>query len=225
MAAFVLAKGKFKGRNAIFWTIQMALMFNAYTLSIPSYLIYAKMNIIDTYWVYLLPSLADTMGVFLMKQYMEDALPDALLEAAKIDGAGYTRVFWSIVMPTVKPMWLTLMLFGFRSIWSMAPSTTIFTEQLKTLPMVTPQIAAGGTARAGSSMAMTVIMMIPPIIVYMISQSNVMQAMTATTTTQNAGFFQLARFLMRPLVLPSPKARGIPAMMRLPVARLRREAV
>ncbi|MBO5852420.1 MAG: carbohydrate ABC transporter permease [Clostridia bacterium] len=179
MAAFVLAKGKFKGRKAIFWTIQMALMFNAYTLSIPSYLIYAKLNIIDTYWVYLLPSLADTMGVFLMKQYMEDALPDALLEAAKIDGAGYTRVFWNIVMPTVKPMWLTLMLFGFRGIWSLAPGTTIFTEQLKTLPMVTPQIAAGGTARAGSSMAMTVIMMIPPIIVYMISQSNVMQAMTS----------------------------------------------
>lgn len=179
MAAFVLAKGKFKGRTAIFWTVQMALMFNAYTLSIPSYLIYAKLGIIDTYWVYLLPSLADTMGVFLMKQYMEDALPDALLEAAKIDGAGYTRVFWSIVMPTVKPMWLTLMLFGFRSIWSMAPSTTIFTEQLKTLPMVTPQIAAGGTARAGSSMAMTVIMMIPPILVYLISQSNVMQAMTS----------------------------------------------
>lgn len=179
MAAFVLAKAKFRAKNAIFWTIQMALMFNAYTLSIPSYLIYAKMNIIDTYWVYLLPSLADTMGVFLMKQYMEDALPDALLEAAKIDGAGYTRVFWSIVMPTVKPMWLTLMLFGFRSIWSMAPSTTIFTEQLKTLPMVTPQIAAGGTARAGSSMAMTVIMMVPPILVYMISQSNVMQAMTS----------------------------------------------
>ena len=179
MAAFVLAKGKFRGRNAIFWTVQMALMFNAYTLSIPSYLIYAKMGIIDTYWVYLLPSLADTMGVFLMKQYMEDALPDALLEAAKIDGAGYTRVFWSIVMPTVKPMWLTLMLFGFRSIWSMAPSTTIFTEQLKTLPMVTPQIAAGGTARAGSSMAMTVIMMIPPILVYLVSQSNVMQAMTS----------------------------------------------
>ena len=179
MAAFVLAKAKFKAKNAIFWTIQMALMFNAYTLSIPSYLIYAKLNIIDTYWVYLLPSLADTMGVFLMKQYMEDALPDALLEAAKIDGAGYTRVFWSIVMPTVKPMWLTLMLFGFRSIWSMAPSTTIFTEQLKTLPMVTPQIAAGGTARAGSSMAMTVIMMIPPILVYMVSQSNVMQAMTS----------------------------------------------
>ena len=179
MAAFVLAKGKFKGRKTFFWAIQMSLMFNAYTLSIPCYLIYAKLHMIDTYWIYILPHLASTMGVFLMKQYMEGAVPDALLEAAKIDGAGYWRVFWSIVMPTVKPMWLTLMLFGFRDIWNVSPNNTIFTEQLKTLPMITPQIAAGGTARAGSAMAMTVIMMIPPILVYMISQSNVMQAMTS----------------------------------------------
>ena len=179
MAAFVLAKGKFKGRKTFFWAIQMALMFNAYTLSIPCYLIYAKLHMIDTYWIYILPHLASTMGVFLMKQYMEGAVPDALLEAAKIDGAGYWRVFWAIVMPTVKPMWLTLMLFGFRDIWNVSPNNTIFTEQLKTLPMITPQIAAGGTARAGSAMAMTVIMMIPPILVYMVSQSNVMQAMTS----------------------------------------------
>ncbi len=179
MAAFVLAKGKFKGRKTFFWAIQMALMFNSYTLSIPAYLIYAKMHLIDTYWIYILPHLASTMGVFLMKQYMEGAVPDALLEAAKIDGAGYWKVFWSIVMPTVKPMWLTLMLFGFKDIWNVSPNNTIFTEQLKTLPMITPQIAAGGTARAGSAMALTVIMMIPPILVYMVSQSNVMQAMTS----------------------------------------------
>ena len=134
---------------------------------------------IDTYSIYILPHLASTMGVFLMKQYMEGSVPDALLEAAKIDGAGYWKVFWSIVMPTVKPMWLTLMLFGFRDIWNVSPNNTIFTEQLKTLPMITPQITAGGTARAGSAMAMTVIMMIPPILVYMVSQSNVMQAMTS----------------------------------------------
>ena len=179
MAAFVLAKGKFKGRKTFFWVIQMALMFNAYTLSIPCYIIYAKLHMIDTYSIYILPHLASTMGVFLMKQYMEGSVPDALLEAAKIDGAGYWKVFWSIVMPTVKPMWLTLMLFGFRDIWNVSPNNTIFTEQLKTLPMITPQITAGGTARAGSAMAMTVIMMVPPIMVYMISQSNVMQAMTS----------------------------------------------
>ncbi len=179
MAAFVLSKGKFKGKKTLFWCIQMALMFNSYTLSIPCYLIYSKLHMIDTYWIYILPHLASTMGVFLMKQYIEGYVPDALLEAAKIDGAGYWKVFWHIVMPTVKPMWLTLMLFGFRDIWNVSPSNMIFTEQLKTLPMITPQIVAGGTARAGSAMAMTVIMMIPPILVYMISQSNVMEAMTS----------------------------------------------
>lgn len=179
MAAFFLSKAKFKGKNILFLIIQLALMFNTYTLSIPSYIVYSKLHMIDTYWIYILPHLASTMGVFLMKQYIEGYVPDALMEAAKIDGAGYWRIFWNIVMPTVKPMWLTLMLFGFRDIWTVVPNNTIFTEQIKTLPMVTPQIVAGGTARAGSATAMAVIMMIPPILVYMVSQSNVMEAMTS----------------------------------------------
>lgn len=179
MSAFALSKGKFRGKNAYFWVIQIALMFNAYTLSIPSYLIYSKLHLIDTYLIYILPSLASTLGVFLVKQYIEGYVPDALLEAAKIDGAGYFRIFWRIVMPTIKPAWLTLMLFGFRDIWTTIPNGTVFSEEIKTLPMITSQIAAGGIARSGSSMAMTVIMMIPPICIYMISQSNVMEAMTS----------------------------------------------
>lgn len=179
MSAFALSKGRFRGKNAYFWMIQIALMFNAYTLSIPSYLIYSKSHLIDTYLIYILPSLASTLGVFLVKQYIEGYVPDALLEAAKIDGAGYFRIFWKIVMPTIKPAWLTLMLFGFRDIWTTIPNGTVFSEEIKTLPMITSQIAAGGIARSGSSMAMTVIMMIPPICIYMISQSNVMEAMTS----------------------------------------------
>lgn len=179
MAAFVLAKGKFRGKNAYFWVIQFALMFNATTLGIPSYLVYSKLRMIDTYRMYILPQLASTMGVFLMKQYMEGSVPDVLLEAAKIDGAGYWKMFWHITMPVVKPAWLTLMLFGFRDAWSNAPTTTILTEKLKTLPMITSQIVAGGTARSGNAAAITVIMMIPPILVYLISQSNVVEAMTS----------------------------------------------
>ena len=179
MMAFGLSKGRFKGRKTLFWVIQFALMFNTYTLSIPSYIVYARMNIIDTYWIYILPHLASTLGVFLMKQYMEGYVPDALIEAAKIDGAGYFKVFWNIVMPTVKPAWLTLMLFGFRDIWNTVPNSTVFTEKIKTLPMITSQIVTGGIARSGSAMAMTVIMMIPPILVYLISQSNVVEAMTS----------------------------------------------
>ena len=179
MAAFVLAKATFKGRKTLFWVVQFALMFNTYTLSVPQYIIFSKLNIIDTYWVYILPYMASTLGVFLMKQYIEGYIPDALLDAAKIDGAGHYRVFISIVMPVVKPAWLTLMLFAFRDTWSAVPNGTIFSEQLKTLPQIVNQITAGGTARAGSAMAVTVIMMIPPIIVYLFSQSNVAEAMSS----------------------------------------------
>lgn len=179
MAAYAISKGTFKGRNAIFWTVQFALMFNAYTLAVPQYLIFSKLGLIDTYWIYILPPMASTMGVFLGKQYIEGYVPDALLEAAKIDGANQFKVFWSIVMPTIKPIWLTLLLFTFRDIWSAVPSGKIFSEQLKILPQVVTQITAGGTARSGSAMAVTVIMMIPPIIVFLVSQSSVAESMSS----------------------------------------------
>lgn len=179
MAAYVLSKGRFRGRNTIFWAVQFALMFNATTLAVPQYVIFSKLRMIDTYWIYILPQFASTLGVFLAKQYIEGYIPDALLEAAKIDGANQFKVFWSVVMPIIKPAWLTLMLFSFRDLWSLAPTGMIFTEQLKTLPQVISQITTGGTARAGSAMAVTVIMMIPPILVFLISQSNVVEAMSS----------------------------------------------
>lgn len=179
MAAFVLTKSHIKGKKLIFKSIQYALLFNAFTLAIPQYLIFSYLKMIDTYWVYVLPYLASTMGVFLMKQYMEGSVPDALLEAARIDGAGYFRTFWEIVFPMVKPCCMTLTLFAFRDVWSGVPGGTIFSEALKTLPAIMTQITAGGIARAGSAMAVTVIMMLPPILVYMISQSNVVEAMSS----------------------------------------------
>ncbi len=179
MAAFVLAKSKLRGRKIIFLIVQFSLLFNAYTLGVPRYLIYSGMNIIDTYWVYILPHMASTLGVFLMKQYMEGYVPDSLLEAAEIDGAGYFRIFFEIIVPICKPIILTVILFGFREIWASIPEGAIFQEELKTLPMITTQITAGGIARSGSAMAISVIMMIPPVLVYLISQSNVTESMSS----------------------------------------------
>lgn len=176
-AAFVLSKIDLKFKGTIFLIIQLSLLFNAYTLSIPRYLIYNGMGIIDTYWVYILPAIPSSMGVFLMKQYMDGYIPDALIEAAKIDGADYLRIFWSIIFPNVKPCVLTLSLFAFQTIWATIPSGTIFNESLKTLPTVMSTISAGGIARSGASMAATVIMMLPPIIVYLFSQSSVKETM------------------------------------------------
>ena len=179
MAAFSLSKSSLKCKNFLFWVIQFALMFNAYTLSVPQYLILSKTGMIDTYWVYILPYLATTLGVFLVKQYMEGYVADAFIEAARIDGASYYKIFWTIVMPLIKPAWLTLALFSFRDTWAMVPNGTIFSEELKTLPQIAGQITAGGIARAGSAMAITTIMMIPPIAVYLISQSSVVEAMSS----------------------------------------------
>ena len=176
-AAFVLSKVDLKFKNVIFLVIQMSLLFNAYTLSIPRYLIYNEMGIIDTYWVYILPFIPSSMGVFLMKQYMDGYIPDALIEAAKIDGANWIRIFWNIVFPNVKPCVLTLVLFAFRDIWATVPSGTIFNESLKTLPTVMSTISAGGISRSGAAMAATVIMMIPPILVYLVSQSSIKETM------------------------------------------------
>lgn len=179
MAAFVLAKSQIKIRKIYFNIVQYALLFTAYTLAVPQYLIFSKLGMIDTYSVYIFPHLATTMGVFLMKQYMEGYIPDSLIEAAGMDGAGNFRIFFQIVFPIVKPAWLTLTLFSFRDIWAAVPQGTIFSEQLKTLPMIMAQITAGGIARSGSAMAVTVIMMIPPILVYLVSQSNVVEAMSS----------------------------------------------
>ena len=179
LAAFVLSNCKHKLIAIIFWCVQIALLFNSYTLSIPQYLIFSKLKIIDTYWVYILPALQSTTGVFLMKQYMDVSVPRALMEAALLDGAGYYRIFWKLVMPLVKPAWLTLALFSFRDAWTLLPSGTIFNESLKTVPVAMSQITQSGIARSGAVMAATVLLMIPPIIVYLVSQSNVMETMSS----------------------------------------------
>ncbi len=177
-AAFFFSKSKKKWAGIIFIIVQFSLLYNGTTLGVPQYIIFSKMNIIDTYWVYILPHIPSAMGVFLMKQYMDGSIPESVLEAARIDGAGYPLIFWKIVMPMVKPAWLTLLLFAFRDMWATSSGTTIFTESLKTLPAAMSQITNAGIARQGSAMATTVIMMIPPILVYLISQSNVMETMS-----------------------------------------------
>ena len=179
-AAYTISKSKIKYKKIVFSFVQFALLFNAYTLAIPRYLIYSNLKMIDTYWVYILPYIPSTLGVFLMKQFMDTGIPDALLEAAQIDGAGQFRIFFRIALPLVKPAWLTLALFAFRDMWTVTGSGTIFTESMKTLPEITSTIASGGLARSGSAMAMSVIMMIPPIIVYLISQSSVKETMSTS---------------------------------------------
>lgn len=179
MAAFVLSKSNLKCKNVIFMIIQFSLLFSAYTLAIPRYLIYKQLNIMDSYWIYILPAIPSATSVFLMKQYMDGYVPNEMIESAKIDGASFWGIYWRIAVPMVKPAFMTTLLFAFRDLWATVPSGTIFSEELKTLPMIVSQITAGGIARSGSAMAVTVILMIPPIVIYLLTQSNVVETMNS----------------------------------------------
>jgi len=179
MAAFVLAKYDFPGGRFFFGVVTTALMFSGYVTGIPNYVIMSKLNMIDTYWALLLPAFAAPIGLFMMKQFME-GLPTALIEAAKIDGAKEFRIFWSIVMPNVKPAWLTVIIFSVQSLWNTSASTVIYSEAKKTLVYALQQIQAGGIARTGQAAAVTVVVMAVPIAIFVLSQSQILETMASS---------------------------------------------
>lgn len=180
LAAFTFSKSKVRGVKVLFTIVQVMLLYSTVTLGVPQYLIFSKFKMIDTYWIYILPAIPSAVNCFLLKQFMDVSVPDTLLEAASIDGAGVMKTYWKIVMPVMKPAWMTVLLFSFQGMWSTVPQGTIFSEQLKTLPYVMSSVSAGGIARSGSSMAITVLLMLPPILVFLITQSNVMETMSSS---------------------------------------------
>lgn len=178
MCAYPLAKRQFPGKNLIFRSIVMALMFNSSVTGVQNYLTISKLEWINTYMALIVPALAGSLGLYLMKQFMEQ-IPDALIEAAKVDGAGQWITFWKIVMPLVKPAWLTLVLLTVQSLWNMGESSYVFNEELKTMPYALSQIVAGGIARAGVGAAISVFLLVVPVAIFIITQSNVIQTMTS----------------------------------------------
>lgn len=181
-AAYPLAKLKFPGKRVLFSLVVLSLMFTAYVTQVPNYMIISWLGLINTYWAILLPAFGMTLGLYLMKQFMEQ-IPDALLEAAKIDGASEYRIYWQIIMPIVKPAWLTLIIFSLQSLWTNGSVTShkyIYSEQLKTVDYVFGQIASGGLVRTGPVAAVTLLMMLVPITVFIVTQSNIIQTMSTS---------------------------------------------
>lgn len=180
MCAFPLAKKKFPGKEGIFQVIVLSLMFNGTVTAIPNYIIMSALGWIDTPWSLVVPAFASTLGLYLMKQFMEQSVPTSLLEAARIDGASQWPIFWKIVMPCVKPAWLTQLLLSVQSLWNLGSSTYIFSDEKKTLAYALSQIVSGGIAKAGVGAAVAVFMMIVPIGIFIFSQSNIIDTMATS---------------------------------------------
>jgi ABC-type glycerol-3-phosphate transport system permease component len=178
-AAYPLAKYRFAGSKTLFSIVVLSLMFSGHVTAIPNYMVMSWLGWINTHASIIVPALAFPLGLFLMKQFMEQ-IPDALLEAAKIDGANEYRIYWSIVMPNVKPAWLTLMILQFPMLWGTDGGNFIYSENLKTLHYALGQIIAGGIARAGVGAAVALLLMIVPITLFIISQSSVIQTMATS---------------------------------------------
>ncbi len=180
LCAYALAKHRFPGQAVIFNIIVLSLMFNTTVTLVPTFLIMCRLSLVNSYWSLILPAFAAPLGLYLMKQFMETNIPDTLIEAAHIDGANEWVVFWRMVMPLVKPAWLTLIIFSFQNLWNTGTNVLIQSEQLKTLNYALAQIVSGGIARTGTAAAATVIMMVVPIIIFLLSQSNVMETVATS---------------------------------------------
>lgn len=179
MAAFVLAKYEFPGGQTFFKLVTVAMMFTGYVTAIPNYLILNGLGWIDTYWAIIIPAFASPMGLFLMKQFME-GLPTSLIEAAKIDGASEWKVFMTIVMPNVKPAWMTLIIFSVQALWNNKAATYIYSEEKKTLVYAMQQIQGGGIARTGQAAAVSVVLMAVPIAIFIFSESQILETMASS---------------------------------------------
>ena len=182
MAAYPLAKRNFPGKSILFTIVVLSLMFSGTVTQVTNYMTMSWLGLLDTYWAVIIPAVGSSLGLYLMKQFMEQ-VPDALLEAAQIDGCSEFRIYWSIVMPAVKPAWLTLIIFSFQGLWGAGGavgSMYIYSEELKTVDYALGQILAGGIIRTGPSMAATLLMISVPITIFIITQSNVIQTMSTS---------------------------------------------
>ena len=180
MAAYAVAKMKFPGKDGLFQVVVYSLMFHTTVTAITNFYTMSKIGLVDTYWARIIPACATSMGLYLMRQFMQSSVPTAILESARLDGASELRIFWQIAMPMVKPAWLTLIVFCFKDLWNAGSSIYIYSEQYKSFNYAIQQIVTGGVSRQGAGAASTVIMMMVPILVFVITQSNIIETMATS---------------------------------------------
>lgn len=179
VAAYSLVKLELPFKNGIFNLIVMTLMFPTALMTIPNYMVINNLGLMDSYWALILPKIAGAFGFFFVKQFC-DQLPDAFLEAARLDGANEWQIFTKIVFPFMKPACSTLIVFSFVGSWndSFSPMVYITEDAMRTLPIALQSIGSAGTlARAGAMAAGTFISIIPTVVIYTIMQRRVIETM------------------------------------------------
>ena len=181
LAAYPLALHNFPGKQFLNTMVKWSLLFTSAAMLLPQYVVMSKLKIINTYWAIILPAMQSSLGLYLMMNFMTQ-VPQSLLEAARLDGASEWRVWYQIVMPNIKPAWLTVMIFTFQAIWNTTGTTQmtqlIYDEKYKMVSSLLSQIVSGGTARAGVGSAFSLLLMLPPVILFILCQSRIIETMS-----------------------------------------------
>ncbi len=180
MAGFALSKMRFKVKVAMLEINNMALMFVATAVMIPTYLVINTIGVTNTYWAHILPLLVMPVTVFLIKQFI-DGVPDSLIEAAVVDGATPFRVYLKIILPMVKPAIATCIILTFQRVWTYMDSSNLYisSDSMKLLSFYMNTLANANNAVQGQGVAAasSLIMFIPNLIVFIVTQKNVMNTM------------------------------------------------
>ena len=179
MAGFALSKLNFRLKKPLFELNSLALMFVPVAVTIPRYLTITAMGILDTYWAHILSLLAMPVGLFLIKQFI-DQVPDSLLEAAQIEGANAFTVYRKVVIPLIKPAIATGAILSFQMVWNNIETSALFasSENIRTLSFYMNTLTQVGTVQGqGMAAAASLVMFIPNLILFIVMQSSVMNTM------------------------------------------------
>ena len=176
LLGFLFAKYEFRGKRLFFGYYMITMMIPGQMTMIPGYLILVKLGLVDTLWGLVVPSFMNAFGIFMMRQFIM-AIPNELLDAARIDGASEWQIYWRIVLPQLGPALATLGTLTFMSNWNayLWPMVVITTIERRTLPIILTWYSTQHGARPHIQMAATVMVVIPILIVYFFFQRWIVQ--------------------------------------------------
>jgi ABC-type glycerol-3-phosphate transport system permease component len=180
LAGFALSKLEFRFKATLLWVNNIAIMFVGASVSIPRYLVIERLGLIDSFWVHIIPGLAIPVGLFLIKQFI-DQIPRDLIEASRVDGANNLQIYWYVILPLIKPAIATIAIVAFQGVWNNTEVSNLFIndESLKTFAFYMTTLTTTGNTVAGQGMAAaaSLIMFIPNLVIFVILQKNVMNTM------------------------------------------------
>ncbi|MGH7527874.1 MAG: carbohydrate ABC transporter permease [Gemmatimonadales bacterium] len=180
MAGYALAKLRFRSRGRVFQALSAGLLLPPQVSMLPLFLLFKEMGLVNTYWGVIIPSLASIFGIFLIRQYTL-ALPDDLLDAARIDGASEFRIYWSVVLPVIRPILATIAIWTFLTTWNdfMWPLIVLSDQSRYTLPVALANLSGEHVMDTELMMAGSVVTVLPVMLAFLFLQRYYIQGVTA----------------------------------------------